>query len=306
MNVRRPTRENLQRVAEEIRGGQLAILPTETVYGLAADATNPDAVAKIFELKGRPSDNPLIVHVSSVEQFADFAAEIPEAVHLLAEAFMPGPLTLVLPKRSSVSGLITGGLDTVAIRIPDHPACLAVMELGQLALAMPSANRFMALSPTNVDMLELSISAGVSTIIDGGPCSIGIESTVLDFTGEPVILRPGSVGREEIEAALSLRIGVGSDERKAPGMYRRHYSPRTPCSVRKTVDGSEAGLVFGNIANGDQIQMPADSRAYARLLYAALADLDGRGVSKFVIQAPPKTEDWIAVWDRISKATATI
>ena len=157
MSVLLPTRENLERVAREIVSGELAVLPTETVYGLAADASNSEAVAKIFELKGRPADNPLIIHVSSVEQIEDFAAFVPEVVHQLTAAFMPGPLTVVLPKRSSVAKIVTGGLDTVAIRIPDHPACLAVIGLSGRALAMPSANPFMGLSPTRVDMLDPSI-----------------------------------------------------------------------------------------------------------------------------------------------------
>ena len=308
MNVHQPTRENLKLVAEEIRSGHLAILPTETVYGLAADATNPEAVARIFELKGRPADNPLIVHVSSIEQFAEFAAEIPETVHLLAAAFMPGPLTVVLPKRSSLSNIVTGGLDTVAIRIPDHPACLAVMELGELALAMPSANRFISLSPTNVNMLQPSIAAGVSTIIDGGPCTIGIESTILDLTGEPTILRPGIISQSDIEKALQSTVHHGDVSKnqpgmRVPGMYRRHYAPRTHCTVAIAIGSSDAGLVFESPANENQIQMPADPKGYARLLYASFADLDSRGLEEFFIVPPPQTELWAAVWDRLSKAT---
>ncbi len=305
MSVFLPTRENLERVAHEIAQGELAVLPTETVYGLAADALNYAAVAKIFELKGRPADNPLIVHVSSVEQIEDFADSVPDVVRSLAAAFMPGPLTVVLPKRSSVLDIVTGGLDTVAIRIPDHPACLAVIELSERALAMPSANPFMGLSPTKIDMLDRSIADSVCSIIDGGACTVGIESTVLDLTGEPTILRLGSVTREEIERVLSHKIGEGGTAHKAPGMYRRHYAPRTKCLATTAIDPATAGLVFDEPTNANQIRMSSDPKVYAQQLYASLADLDSQGHDEIFVVLPPLTAPWMAIWDRISKATAT-
>ena len=304
MSVYLPTLENLGKVANDLRDGKLAILPTETVYGLAADAKNPEAVADIFKLKGRPSDNPLIVHIASVDQISDFASVVPDSVAALAAAFMPGPLTLVLKKQPWVSDIVTGGLDTVAIRMPDHPACLAVMELGNLALAMPSANLFMGLSPTNVNMIHPSLIAGVSTIIDGGACPLGIESTVLDATGIPTVLRPGSITRQEIEAVLQLAISEGSDTRKAPGMYKRHYAPQTRCLVSTKVADDQAGLVFDDPRNKNQIQMPLDPKEYAKVLYATMADLDARGLDEFYVVMPPITDAWIAVLDRLSKATA--
>jgi L-threonylcarbamoyladenylate synthase len=304
MTPLQPTRENLAFAAQELRNGNLAVLPTETVYGLAADATNEEAVRKIFEVKGRPSDNPLIVHISSLKQIHQFASFVPSSVQTLAEAFMPGPLTVVLPKQINVSETVTGGLDTVAIRMPDHPACLAVMELGDLSLAMPSANPFMGLSPTNVSMVAPTIVAGVSVLIDGGSCAVGIESTVLDLTGEPTILRLGSIRREDIEQVLSLKVGEGGTSRKAPGMYRRHYAPRTKCTVVGTVSSEQPGLVLGEPANANQIQMSSDYGSYARQLYASLADMDSRGLDEFFIQAPPMNVHWLAVWDRLSKATS--
>ena len=303
MSVLQPTRDNLLWVANEISEGRLAILPTETVYGLAADANNPEAVANIFKLKGRPADNPLIVHIASVKQIEQFASAIPESVQYLAEAFMPGPLTLVLPKRPTVSDILTAGLDTVAIRLPDHPACLAVMELGSLALAMPSANLFMGLSPTRVEMIDLQLAKRVAAVVDGGPCAVGIESTVLDLTGEPTILREGSVTRQNIESVLNRSIGVGAKSRKSPGMYKRHYASRTKCKILLKIGRSEPGLVFEEPANENQIQMPKDPSAYAHLLYASLADLDSRGLTEFFVEPPPDTHEWIAVWDRLSKAT---
>lgn len=305
MSVLHPTRENLAFVSQQLQNGNLVVLPTETVYGLAADATNPAAVAKIFALKGRPSDNPLIVHIATLKQIHQFATEIPDSVQRLAEAFMPGPLTVVLQKQPHVTEIVTGGLDTVAIRMPDHPACLAVMELGDLALAMPSANPFMGLSPTNVKMIDPALTEGVAAIIDGGQCVLGIESTVLDLTTkEPTILRPGSIGKELIEQVLNLNVGDSGTLRKAPGMYRRHYAPKTKCVVTGTVAPDQPGLVFGEPANGNQIQMPSDAIAYAQQLYANLSDLDNRGLSEFFVQAPPMNVHWLAVWDRLSKATS--
>lgn len=304
MRPLQPTRENLARVAQYLREGQLAILPTETVYGLAADATNTDAVAKVFNLKRRPADNPLIIHISSLSQIDQFAAKIPDTVHVLAEAFMPGPLTMVLPKHPSVSALVTGGLNTVAIRMPDHSACLAVMELGELCLAMPSANLFMGLSPTNVNMIDSEIANGVAMVVDGGPCSIGIESTVLDLTAEPSILRLGSISKAEIEQVLRVNVSEDSTVRKAPGMYRRHYSPRTKCTICSSLGPKEAGLVFDRPMNESQIQMPNTAAEYARQLYAHMAELDAKGLDEFKIQAPPETVEWAAVWDRLTKATA--
>ncbi len=305
MNILRPTRENLDDVAVALLAGQHAILPTETVYGLAANAANEEAVRQIFALKGRPADNPLIVHVSSLKQAEGFVAELPESAHLLAEAFMPGPLTLVLPKRPEVSSIITGGLNTVAIRMPDHPACLGIMELGNLALAMPSANIFMGLSPTKVEMINTLLAEKVYAIVDGGACRFGIESTVIDLTGEPTILRPGSISREEIEAVLSREVRArGAGVRNSPGMYRRHYAPRTPCRIVASLGSDQPGLVLDRPSNSHQIQLPRDPAEYARQLYAAMAELDTHGLPEFGIVAPPEDGRWTAVWDRLSKATA--
>jgi L-threonylcarbamoyladenylate synthase len=303
MNVLAPSRENLAFVAQELCNGKLAVLPTETVYGLAADATNETAVKAIFELKGRPADNPLIVHISSLRQLKDFASEIHPLINDLAEAFMPGPLTIVLPKQPHVSNLVTGGLDTVAIRMPDHPVCLGILELGGLALAMPSANPFMGLSPTNALMIDPQIGNGVVAVVDGGACSVGIESTVLDLTGKPTILRPGAISREEIEMVLQRHVDEGSQGHKSPGTYKRHYAPRTKCSISMQVGDEEPGLVFESPTNANQIQMAKDPKEYAHCLYANIADLDSRGLAQFFIQAPPHLPSWTAVWDRLSKAT---
>jgi len=305
MNVLTPTRDNLDKVAVAILAGGHAILPTETVYGLAADASNTDAVQQIFELKGRPSDNPLIVHVSSLKQAEEFAEPLSDIGHLLAEAFMPGPLTLVLRKKPHVSDIVTGGLDTVAIRMPDHAACLAVMELGNVALAMPSANLFMALSPTNVQMIDPVLGDQVYAVVDGGSCAFGIESTVLDITDSPAILRPGSITRDQIETVLHREISSSNKlERRSPGLYKRHYSPKTRCGIASKLQDDQPGLVFREPANENQIFMPTDPKAYAHLLYASLAELDAKDLDAFLIEAPPEDSRWTAVWDRLIKATA--
>lgn len=306
MKPLRPVEPNLRRAANALLAGELVVLPTETVYGLAADAANPEAVEKIFEAKGRPSDNPLIVHVSHMEAVELWSDHMPKGLLKLARAFWPGPLTVVMPKNPRVPRVVTAGLDTIAIRIPSHSIALAVLELTDMGLAMPSANPFMGLSPTRADRIDPSLAAHVACIIDGGPCRVGIESTVLDLSdGTPKILRPGMITAEEIEAVIGAVELVGGDERKAPGMYKRHYAPRVPTVLLQKAEEGDAGLVFGYSTGEDQIQMPSDPVSYAKKLYVALSDLEGRGLERIVIEEPPRGSEWAGVWDRVSKATAS-
>ena len=306
MRPLRPVEPNLRRAANALLAGDLVVLPTETVYGLAADAANPEAVAKIFEAKGRPQDNPLIVHVSHMDAVELWSDHLPKGMLKLARAFWPGPLTVVLPKNPRVPNIVTAGLDTVAIRIPSHSLALAVLEMTGMGLAMPSANPFMGLSPTRADRIDPTVAAHVACIIDGGPCRVGIESTVLDLSdGTPKILRPGMITAEEIEAVIGSLEVVGDSERKSPGMYRRHYSPRVPTVLVQKATAQEAGLVLGYTDSPNQIQMPSDPVNYAKKLYVALSDLEGRGVDRIVIEEPPKGSEWAGVWDRVSKATAS-
>lgn len=296
---------NLAVVADALKRGELAVLPTETVYGLAADATNPKAIAKIFTLKGRPSENPLIVHLADFTEATRFAVDISDDAYILADAFYPGPLSIILRKHPDVSDLITAGGDTVALRVPDHTVPLAMMDMHDLALAMPSANLFMGLSPTTAQMVDPSILAGVAACIDGGPCWAGIESTVVDLSGPmPRIMRPGIITKSDVEDVLHQHLATYSPQgtRKSPGQYRRHYAPRTPCDLRKEMDGLP-GLTF-EIPTADQIQMPNKSGKYAQMLYAAMADMDARGLPHFSIQEPPDEPEWDAIWDRLRKATA--
>ncbi|MEI7575448.1 MAG: L-threonylcarbamoyladenylate synthase [Armatimonadota bacterium] len=306
MRPLRPVEPNLRRAANALLAGDLVVLPTETVYGLAADAANPEAVAKIFEAKGRPPENPLIVHVSHMDAVELWSDHLPKGMLKLARAFWPGPLTVVLPKNPRVPDIVTAGLDTVAIRIPSHSLALAVLEMTGMGLAMPSANPFMGLSPTRADRIDPTVAAHVTCIIDGGPCRVGIESTVLDLSdGTPKILRPGMITAEEIEAVIGSLEVLGDSDRKSPGMYRRHYSPRVPTVLVHKAAEQDAGLVLGYTNSPDQIQMPSDPVNYAKKLYVALSDLEARQVNRIVIEEPPKGSEWAGVWDRVSKATAS-
>ncbi len=288
---------------EALRRGDLVVLPTETVYGLGADALNPVAVAKIFEAKGRPSDNPLIVHVADVDAVLRVAAPADDRWRILAARFWPGPLTLVLPKRPEVPDITTAGLSSVAVRIPDHPAMLAVLRDFGGGVAAPSANPFMGVSPTRVEMLAPSILRA-AMVLDGGACRVGIESTVLDLTG-PVarILRPGDISAAQIAAALGTMVEVGPDssERASPGLYPRHYAPTTPLSLVESL-GDRPGLGFDAPRHAQQIQMPRDPSAYAHALYAALAQVDAWGVGAASVETPPRDDAWHAVHNRLTKA----
>jgi L-threonylcarbamoyladenylate synthase len=325
-----PTIASLSQVAKELAQGGIAVLPTETVYGLAASIEHPSAIEAIFRAKGRPNDNPLIVHIHSIEQLGKLAVDIPEAVKQLAHAFWPGPLSVVLKKSDKVSGLITAGGDTVAIRMPDHPVPLAVMAQENLCLAMPSANLFMGLSPTSAGMVGDEIVSASYAVLDGGPCSVGIESTVLDLSGEvPTILRLGVISAEEISAVLGESVKVaetiervteavgtevvgseagGTEVLRSPGQYKRHYAPRTKAILVNNISQNGYGLsclrsVESPLSAGRQIFVGDTPREYAKNLYAALAELDALGIEVIEIEKPPTSEGWQAVLDRLIKAT---
>jgi L-threonylcarbamoyladenylate synthase len=276
-------------------------MPTETVYGIAADALNPDAVRATFALKNRPPENPLIVHVSSFSQADRVCREIPAQAARLAAQFWPGPLTLVLPKAPCVPNVVTAGLDSVAVRCPAHPVALELLQAFGGPLSAPSANAFTRLSPTLAEDIAPEIRAGLGMVLDGGPCSVGIESTVLDLSGlEPTILRPGNVSRAQLEEALGRALGQGI-ERKAPGMYPKHYAPRTPLHLVDQLQPDQAGLTLGS-TGPNRIVMPLESNKYAAQLYHALAELDKRSLPAIYVELPPETTDWEGVHDRLRKA----
>ena len=299
MTTLSPTPENIEVAADALRRGEIVGMPTETVYGLAASLWNAEALQKTFAAKGRPADNPLIVHIAHLEQLEEVAAAWSDDARRLAERFWPGPLTLVLPKRSEVPDAATGGLGTVAVRVPAHPVALRLIDAAGTPLTAPSANPFMGLSPTRAEHVRLP---GVEIVLDGGPCAVGIESTVVGLDGEtPRLLRPGGVPRAQIEAALGRELGGKTDSRQSPGDYPRHYAPRTPLRVSPRIGEGETGLTFG-VPSGDQIRLPDDPAAYGISMYAALHRLDALDPREIVVQAPPRTPAWEAVWDRLARA----
>jgi L-threonylcarbamoyladenylate synthase len=304
-----------------IRGGGLVAFPTETVYGLGADATNAGAVAAIFAAKGRPGYNPLIVHAGSVTGARACVTAWPPAANRLAEKFWPGPLTIVLPKNSRIADNVTAGLKTVGVRVPSHPVALALLEAAGVPVAAPSANRSTQVSPTQGSHVADSLGATPGLILDAGPAAVGIESTVLDLTVEiPTILRPGMITRQMLAEVLGeVRVvshAPGPDEaRPSPGMMDRHYSPNAGLSV---VDPSAvAGAAIELAARGRRVivfvrrplsgsfaarVMPESSADYARNLYGALREADAAGYQEIIVEAVPDDDAWAAVRDRLGRA----
>lgn len=299
-----PTAEGIARCAAALRSGGVVAVPTETVYGLAADALSPAAVAEVFRRKGRPAENPLIVHVPSADAAAALAAEWPGEAEVLAAEFWPGPLTLVVPKSASVPPATTGGLGTVALRVPRHPVAQRLLAAAGIPLAAPSANRFGSLSPTTAEAV-LEALGGEVDVLDGGPCEVGIESTVVDLCSRPArLLRPGRVGVPQLEAALAARVEVApmGSPVAGPGMYARHYATAAPIHLVEELAGAEAGLGFGGPKSGLQVQMPSDPVRYAALLYSALRELDRLCPSHIAVESVPEGQEWDAVRDRLRRA----
>lgn len=308
-----PDADGLRRAAELLRAGSVVAFPTETVYGLGADAFSAKAVAEIYRLKNRPSWNPLIVHVADVAAARALAETWPEQADLLAARFWPGPLTLVLRRARHLPG-IGAANDTVAVRVPAHDVALRLLAASGLPLAAPSANRTESISPTTAEHVVRSLP-DVPMVLDGGPCSWGIESTVLDLTTPaPTLLRPGALGLRalrEVTGSLALPDSVADGAaRPSPGMSRRHYAPRARvllCGDVRDVDRTGLAEPVSVLAyegvEGTEV-LSADPREYAADLYAALHRLDDAGAATILVQEPPRTEDWLAVRDRLSRAAA--
>ncbi len=308
MKILPPRVANIAAAAKVLQEGGLVIMPTETVYGLAGNALDERAVAKIFAIKGRPTENPLIVHIHELGMLESLASDVPPHALRLAERFWPGPLTLVLQKAEKVPSSVTGGLDTVAIRMPAHPVALSLIKRANLPIAAPSANPFMGLSPTRIEHLDPKITREVEIALDGGPARVGVESTVVDCTeGMIRILRPGGVSRALIEAALGAPLAAPPQQgHRSPGMYARHYAPR---AVLKLVDGlgpNQPGLTLDAPQTARQIKMPRDPKAYSASLYDALHRLDRLRVKTIYVQQPPSEPEWEAVLDRLTKASTAL
>ncbi len=325
---------------DALRAGDVVAIPTETVYGLAADASDPDAVRRIYDLKGRPADHPVIVHVASVDDVARWAAEVPDAVGRLADAFWPGPLTVVLRRSPSVPDEVTGGRDTVAIRVPDHPLTLALLRAFDGGLAAPSANRFGRVSPTTaadvraefaIGLMPMSLVAdeiadGTVTVLDGGPCDVGVESTIVDLTGRVAeVLRPGAVTVEQLAVALDAPVrGRAAGPARAPGMLAAHYAPDA------WVDLADSGVVAAGMCDAPAealrvavialrselagVRFPDHVRVldagddvaeYAHRLYALLRRADAERCDVIVAVPPPDVGIGAAVADRLRRAASS-
>lgn len=319
------SRSDIARAAAILRAGGLIAFPTETVYGLGADASNPKAVARLYAVKRRPPDHPVIVHFADAALAFTWAREVPEAARRLAARFWPGPLTLIL-KRSALAGdFVTGGQDTVGMRVPAHPVAQALLaefsgeEGGRRfsGVAAPSANRFGEVSPTTAAHVRADLGGDVDLVLDGGPSEVGIESTILDLSGaRPVLLRPGRITAPEIEAVIGERVAAKqADAPRHSGGLERHYAPRTPAmlvpphrldaEIAKWKD-KVAVLAFSRPDERVDywLRMPRDPQGYAQRLYSALRELDSAGCERILIEAPPEDPAWDAVRDRLVRATA--
>ncbi len=306
-----PSETELTLAAELIRGGRLVAFPTETVYGLGANALDEAAVQRIYEAKGRPATSPLIVHVADVSMARQVTAEWPGLAQTLAERFWPGPLTMVLPKAAQIPDIVTAGLDAVGVRIPSHPVALALIRRAGVPIAAPSANRFTQISPTTAEHVRASLGSAVDLILDGGATHVGIESTVVSLAGEhPTILRLGMVSQADLEAATGVAWRIEDSGRvqqavaegalpgfAAPGMHRRHYAPRTPLVLLKEGQPKPKG-------RGRILEMPAEPAAYAARLYAALHEADAEGLDWIALREPPVDEEWAGIRDRLKRAAS--
>lgn len=310
------------RAADALCAGRLAVLPTETVYGLGALASRPDAVARVYAVKGRPADHPLIVHLADAAQVDDWALDVPDYAHRLAARLWPGSLTLVLPRGPRAGLHVTGGQETVGLRVPDHPLTLEVLRLADDGVAAPSANLFGRVSPTTaqhvVAELAGALAPGDDVILDGGPCRVGVESTILDCTGPaPVLLRPGAVSVETVESEGGVPLGRTASTVRAPGTLASHYAPRARVVLASAPDlaatavgdatatPSTGVLALSSVATPPgtvRLCAPRSPAEYASVLYAGLREADALGLTRVLAVAPDGSGVAAAVRDRLTRA----
>jgi L-threonylcarbamoyladenylate synthase len=305
----------VRKAAEILRAGGLVAFPTETVYGLGADASNEKAVARLYAVKGRPADHPVIVHFASADDAFTWSRETPEAARLLARRFWPGPLTLILKRAARAGDFITGGQDNVGLRVPSHPVARELLEAFGGGIAAPSANRFGRVSPTTAIHVREDLGADVDLILEGGSSEVGIESTIVDLSsGAPVLLRPGRISRSDLEKVLGRE--VSEKDKASPrhsGGLERHYAPRTPARLIPTYDLDKEIARLGEkvavlaFSRPDErvdywLRMPRDPHAYEQKLYGALRELDSAGCEGILVEAPPDAPEWAAVRDRLKRA----
>jgi L-threonylcarbamoyladenylate synthase len=321
-----PSPAEIDHAAQLLRAGRLVAFPTETVYGLGANALDSDAVARIFAAKRRPATSPLIVHVASIEMAQALVRESrvgesrdaesrcwPDKAERLARKFWPGPLTLVLPKADAIPMNVTAGLSSVGLRMPSHPVALALIRAAGVPVAAPSANRFTELSPTTAEHVRRSLNGDVDFVLDGGPCVVGIESTVLSLVEEqPVLLRPGGISRADLESMIGTIVRADAPAgaaHPAPGMHARHYSPHTPLLLVSNGELPQSGqgiyLQHTHPCSREGVevrQMPRATSDYAARLYGALHEADDESVDWIAVDSPPATPEWEAVHDRLRRA----
>lgn len=327
---------SIDTAVDALKQGLLVAFPTETVYGLGADATSETALSRLYQVKGRPPEHPVIVHLHSPEQMIDWARAVPAEAWLLAETFWPGPMTLIFRRQPHVSDWVTGGQNTIGLRIPRHPVALELLQRFGNGIAAPSANRFGRISATTAEDVHRDLGKDVAVILNGGPCDIGIESTIIDLSGPfPRVLRPGMILEEQILALLNLS-GPNREANlattifdnqnshqtdnipRAPGMLSSHYAPRTPITL---VTSEQLLSSLKNYANNNNkcavlsflpvceptilwLQATSSAEEYARYLYSNLHRLDMAGADVILIESPPRGEKWESIWDRLSRAAA--
>jgi len=305
----------IRKAAEILRAGGLVAFPTETVYGLGADAASQKAVARLYAVKRRPSEHPVIVHFSSPDQAFAWGREVPPVAKKLADKFWPGPLTLILKRSERAKDFVTGGQDTVGLRVPSHPVAQRLLKEFGGAIAAPSANRFGLVSPTTAAHVREDLGKDVDLVLEGGPSDVGIESTILDLSGAaPVLLRPGHISREDLQKILGIEVSEKAiASPRHSGGLERHYAPRTPArlvpafGLDKAITELKAKVAVLAFSRPDErvdhwLRMPREPHAYAQRLYAALRELDTAGCERILVEAPPDSPEWAAVTDRLRRA----
>lgn len=324
-SILQPEPEAIQLAVEALRRGDLVALPTETVYGLGADARNPQALKRLFRVKRRPTGHPVIVHIAGLDEMPRWAIDIPAAAWALGKAFWPGPLTLVLRRQPDVPDEVTGGQDTIGLRVPGHPVALEILEAFGGGIAAPSANRFGKISPTRAEDVRQELGEEVAVILEGGGCDVGIESTILDLTGaRPRVLRPGMISARQLEQVLNMSVETGgASENRAPGTLPGHYAPATPVAVladeaqietaiRRLSAAGHRKLVLLvrdariNAPRFEEVirilQTPEEPDAYAQELYGNLRQLDRMGADVILVEDVPPGIEWQGVRDRLQRA----
>jgi L-threonylcarbamoyladenylate synthase len=304
-------RVDLEQAIQLLKAGKVVAIPTETVYGLAADASSDAALRQIYAIKQRPMDNPLIVHISDANQVANWASDFSPLAQKLAAAFWPGPFTLVLPAKPHVSLIVRSNQPTVALRVPNHPLTLQLLNESGLALAAPSANKFTQLSPTTAAHVTASLGDSVP-VLDGGVCEVGIESTIVSVQGNDwQLLRLGMISEAEIERVVDKSASLFSKPIKAPGQHVLHYSPRTPMrlfssrdALLKNITSRSAALLLGSgaVPNCTYFELNNNATNVAQQLYDTLHKMDALGASELLIETPPNAPEWLAILDRLTRA----